>query len=169
MDSEPSFVAAHLLEYLGATVKANAEEELAPYRARATKLGSNAAAEWHRAFACTRWAVGVAAQPEQGHLAQFLATSQEAVRLFGDAVAAKAERLVPETGCRVSAQFAAERAWVDEACRLASEMARDAAGRPFPGAAGWTRSSRCRSRGPSPPEGRAEAPRPSGVLGAGPS
>ncbi len=118
-------MAAHLLECLGAAMTTGPKEELAKYRAQASALGSDERAEWHRAFACARWAVGVASQPEHGHLAHFLSTSQEAVRLFGDAVATEAERLVPEAGWRVSAQFAAEIAWVDEACRLAGELARD--------------------------------------------
>ncbi len=100
-------------------------EELAPYRAGAAKLGSDERAEWRRAFVCARWAVDVASQPGHGHLAHILSTSHEAVRLFGDAVATETERLVPEAGWRVSAQFAAEIAWVDEACRLAGEVARE--------------------------------------------
>ncbi len=118
-------MAAHLLECLSSAMTTVPKEELASYRAQASRLGSEERAEWHRAFACARWAVGVASLPEHGHLARLLSTSQEAVRLFGDAVATEAGRLVPEAGWRVAAQFAAEIAWVDEACRLAGEVARD--------------------------------------------
>ncbi len=118
-------MAAHLLDCLGTAMTAGPSEELAHYRARAAKLGSDERSEWHRAFACARWAVEVASQPEHGHLAHILSASHEAVRLFGDAVATETGRLVPEAGWRVSAQFAAEIAWVDEACRLAREVARE--------------------------------------------
>ena len=118
-------MAAHLLDCLGTGMTAGPKEELAPYRARAASLGSDRRAEWHRAFVCARWAVEVASRPEHGHLARILSTSHEAVRLFGDAVATEAGRLVPEAGWRVSAPFAAEIAWVDEACRLAGEVARE--------------------------------------------
>jgi hypothetical protein len=123
MDSEPSFMAAHLLECLSAAMTPELKEEVAPYRTRAARLGTDPRAEWQRAFACARWAVSVAAPPEHGHLAHLISTSQEAVRLFGDAVASEAGLLVPEAGWRVSPQFAAEIAWVDEACRLAGELA----------------------------------------------
>ncbi len=125
MDVEPSFVINHLLECLAGAMPKQEAADLEPYRRRAAQLGSEARAEWHRAFLCARWAGQVVSLPQHSHLARLVSTSEEAVRLLGDAVATELGRLVPEVGWRVSAGFAAEIAWVDEACRLATEVARD--------------------------------------------
>jgi hypothetical protein len=98
--------------------------KLASYQAKADLAGADPAAEWHRAYACARWADQIVAIPEHSHLAAHAKEALEIVREVGVTLGAELRDFgyLP-LGKAVSPRFQTELAWVYEAVHVAQKVA----------------------------------------------
>jgi hypothetical protein len=98
--------------------------KLVGYQAQADTAGADPRAEWHRAYACARWADQIVTIPEHRHLAADAKKALEIVREVGVTFGAELRDLgyLP-LGQAVSPRFQTELAWLYEAVHVARKVA----------------------------------------------
>lgn len=124
-DNDPSSVViTTAIKALHVHVPRSETSKLVAYQEQALVAGSEPTAEWHRAYACARWAERLVATPEHGHLAADAAKAIEIVRELGVTFGAEIRDLeyLP-FGKSVSPHFQIELAWVHEAVHVAARVA----------------------------------------------
>jgi hypothetical protein len=121
-----SVIIGAAISALSEHLPASESSKLAGYEAQAAVAGSSPHAEWHRAYACARWAEQIVAKPAHHHLAAEAAKALEIVREVGVTVGAEARDLgYLSLGKGVSFRFQTELAWVYEAVHIAARVADD--------------------------------------------
>jgi hypothetical protein len=123
-DDRASVVILTAITALHEKVPPSETAKLVGYQQQALIAGSDPTAEWHRAYACARWADQIVAMPTHHHLAADAARALEIVRELGVTFGAEVRDLeyLP-FGKAVSPHFQIELTWVYEAVHVAAKVA----------------------------------------------
>ncbi len=125
-DDRSSFIATHLIDGLRDAMLPEMRASLAPYERLAQTLGSDRSAEWHRAFACARWAQENVVLAHRSQLVALASKAIEAIKAAGEAVTGSVEDLFAlPLGIAVSADLSVETEWVYEAVHVAERIAQE--------------------------------------------
>jgi hypothetical protein len=119
-----SVVVSAAIKAFQETLPAETTPALVELHEQALVAGADPRAEWHRAYACARWAEKLVAMPTHRHLAVHARRAVEVVREIGITFGAELRDLenVP-FGRSVSPRFETELAWVYEAVHVANAVA----------------------------------------------
>jgi hypothetical protein len=122
-DDSSSVVITTAIKALHEKVPPSEAPKLVAYQERALVAGSDPTAEWHRAYACARWAEQMVATPAHRHLTGDAAKAIEIVRELGVTFGAEVRDLeyLP-FGKGVSPHFQIELAWIYEAVHVAARV-----------------------------------------------
>ena len=123
-DDRTSAVILTAIKALHQKVPPSETPKLVGYQEQALIAGSDPTMEWHRAYACARWAEQIVGLPAHHHLAADAAKALEIVREVGVTFGSEVRDLeyLP-LGKAVSPHFQTELAWVYEAVHVAAKVA----------------------------------------------
>ena len=123
-DDRASAVILTAIKALHEKVPPSETPKLVAYQEQALVAGSDPTMEWHRAYACARWAEQIVAKPAHRHLAADAAKALEIVREVGVTFGSEVRDLeyLP-SGKAVSPHLQTELAWVYEAVHVAANVA----------------------------------------------
>lgn len=122
--NDASQVLSTVVDELRRLLPDDKQEQLASFASRVKETTNDPKAEWHRAFACAKWATKVAALPERSAVMAGIKRALEAVRGVEKAIGGELTDLgeIP-FGWSVSPSFELEMTWVYEAIRAAQDVA----------------------------------------------
>jgi hypothetical protein len=123
-DGRSSVIVSSAIKALHEVLPVTETAKLVAYHEQALTAGADPNAEWHRAYACARWADQIVAIPAHHHLGADAARALEIVREVGVTIGAEIRDIeyLP-FGRSVSPQFQTELAWVYEAVHVAEKAA----------------------------------------------
>ena len=123
-DDRSSVIVSSAIKALHKVLPSSETSKLVAYHEQALTVGADPKAEWHRAYACARWAEEIVAIPAHHHLAADAARALEVVREIGVTLGAEIRDIeyLP-FGKSVSPRFQTELAWVYEAVHVAEKAA----------------------------------------------
>ena len=123
-DGRSSVIVSSAIKALHEVLPSAETPKLVAFHEQALTAGADPKAEWHRAYACARWADQIVALPAHHHLGADAARALEIVREVGVTIGAEIRDIeyLP-FGRSVSPQFQTELAWVYEAVHVAEKAA----------------------------------------------